>query len=303
MQLIGQAEAGTEISMWAEYAEASTQFGNISWCAAQATGAPDTADCGDIGTAWASATSTGKDELRVFFPQPVVPTRLDIYETYNPGAITQVDLILPDGDLLPITNSAEPGAPCPGIMTLDITTEAAAIGAVIYLDQTITGNWNEIDAVQMTGGLVDDGLVRQWAVDASATSQYGDVNWSALQATGAPDTRFCGDAGTAWASATTTGQDSLTVTFEQAVVPTSIHIFQTYNPGAITGIELLAADGSGPITVTDSADPGGLPCPGVLVIDILGDAPPVDGVTIYLDQRKLNAWNEVDAVRLIGRPG
>ena len=302
VELVGMAEPGVEISMWAEHAEATSQYGDNAWSAAQVMGAPDTAECGDFGTAWASQDSNGQDELWVFFPHVVIPTRLDIYQTYNPGAITGVDLIQPDGSLLPVTNSADPGVPCPGTMVLDIETDAMAIGAVIYLDQRITKNWNEIDAVQMTGRLAFDGLLRQWASDASATSEYGDSNYSALQATGAPNTRGCGNAITAWASATADGQESLTVTFDEAVIPISVEIYQTYNPGAITGIELIAADGSGAITVTDSGDPGNVPCPGVLTIDILGDAPPVNGVTIHLDQSLINDWNEIDAVRLIGRP-
>jgi hypothetical protein len=301
VELVGLAEPGVEISMWAEYAEATSQYSGTSWSAAQVAGAPNTSVCGDAGTAWASQDSTGRDDLRVYFPHLVIPTRLTIYETYNPGAITQVDLILPDGSLLPVSNSADPGAPCPGSMILDIETEAIAIGAVIHLDQSITGNWNEIDAVQMTGRLAFDGLVRQWASDASATSQYGDSYYSALQATGGPNTRGCMDSGSAWASATVSGKDSLTVRFDEAVIPTRVEIYQTYNPGSITGIDLLPADASGAITVTNSGDPGSLGCPGVLVIDILGDVPPTDGVTIYLDQSAINNWNEIDAVRLTGR--
>jgi hypothetical protein len=301
VELVGQAQPGVEISMWAEYAEATSQYSPTSWSAAQAAGAPDTFDCGDLGTAWASHDSTGRDNLRVYFPHLVIPTRLTIYQTYNPGAITQVDLILLDGSLLPVTDSADPGGvPCPGSMILDIETESMAIGAVIYLDQTITGNWNEIDAVQMTGRLAFDGLVRQWASDASASSQYGDNAYSALQATGGPNTRGCMDSGNAWASATVSGKDSLTVRFDEAVIPISVQIYQTYNPGAITGIDLITAGGE-MINVTNSGDPGNLGCPAVLIIDILGDAPPTSGVIIYLDQSTINNWNEIDAVRLIGR--
>jgi hypothetical protein len=300
VELVGDAASGVEVSMWAEYAEATSQFSNSSWSALQAIGAPDTFNCGDYGTAWASESSTGQDELWVYFPYVVIPTQLTIFETYNPGAIIAVDLILPDGSRLPISNSSEPGAPCPGSMILDIDTSSTAIGAVIQLDQTITGSWNEIDAVQMVGRLASDGMTRQWASGASATSAYSDNAYSAMQAIGAPNVRGCGDSGFAWASLAADGQDSLTVTFDQAVVPSRVEIFQTYSPGSITGIELIAADGSGTITVTDSGDPGNVPCPGVLVIDILGDVSPVNGVVIHLDQSKNANWNEIDAVRLVG---
>lgn len=146
--------------------------------------------------------------------------------------------------------------------------------------------------------------IRQWASSASATSQYGSDSWSAQQATGEPDTPTCGDHETAWASASSTGQDTLTVMFDQAVIPTSVYIYQSYNPGAITGIDLLPANGDAPIEVSDSADPGGVPCPGFLVIKILSTTPPVNGVDIHLDQTITGNWDEIDAVELVGKqPG
>ncbi|MBZ0277204.1 MAG: hypothetical protein K8I60_13735, partial [Anaerolineae bacterium] len=51
-----------------------------------------------------------------------------------------------------------------------------------------------------------DGLIRQWASSATATSEYSSPNWSAAQATGAPDTNGCSDLSTAWASASSTGK-------------------------------------------------------------------------------------------------
>jgi hypothetical protein len=302
VELVGTVTPGIEVSMWADEAQASSQYGDTSWSAAQATGAPDTEGCADAVTAWASATSSGIDELDVYFPIPVIPTHLDIYQTYNPGSITGVDLLLEDGSVVPVTNSADTGTECPGVFSLSIETEVAAIGVAIHVDQTEIANWNEIDAVQLTGIIaLPSDILRQWATGASATSEFGKENWSAFQATGEPNTDQCGDFTTAWASATSTEQAALTVTFDEPVVPTSIHIYQSFNPGAITGIELIPADGSGPITVTDSADPGNIPCPGVMVIDILGDVTPVNGVTIYLDQSITNNWNEIDAVQLIGR--
>ena len=87
-----------------------------------------------------------------------------------------------------------------------------------------------------------DGDLRQWASRANATSQYGDQRWSAQQATGAPDTDKCGDFPTAWASSSSNSVEALTVYYDVAVYPTQVNIYQTYNPGSITGIELLGAE-------------------------------------------------------------
>ncbi len=142
---------------------------------------------------------------------------------------------------------------------------------------------------------------RQWASSASATSQYGEGDWSARQATGAPNVNMCGNSVFAWASLTRTGQDSLTLLYDIPVIPTEVTVYQTYNPGAITGIDLILADGSGTITVADSADPG-TPCPGRLILRIPEGTPPVNGVVIHLDQTITGDWNEIDAVKLLGIP-
>lgn len=302
VELVGMATLGREISMWADYAQATSQYSLISNSASQVLGPPDSPDCVDSGTAWASADAQGADLLLVMFPHLVIPTQLDIYQNWNPGAITRVDLIASDGGLVTISNSADPGTPCPGYMALSIQTDVIANGAIIHLDQSITGNWNEIDAVQITGTLADDGLLRQWASTATATSQYGETSWSATQATGPADTLQCGDYGTAWASATSTGQDTLTLQFAQPVNPSSVLIYQSYNPGAIVGLDLLPADGGAPISVGGVEDASGIPCPGILVVDILEDTPPISGVALHLDQSITGSWNEIDAVRLIGRP-
>jgi hypothetical protein len=42
-------------------------------------------------------------------------------------------------------------------------------------------------------------IIRQWAKEAQASSEYGNSAWSARQATGSPDTKACGDYKTAWA--------------------------------------------------------------------------------------------------------
>jgi hypothetical protein len=118
---------------------------------------------------------------------------------------------------------------------------------------------------------------------------------------GAPDTPSCADSVTAWASATPSDQENLTLEYVMPVIPTQVNIYQTYSPGAITGIELVLADGSGTLIIPGSGDPGTL-CPGVLTIDITQETPPINGVLIYLDQSFTNDWNEIDAVELAGVP-
>lgn len=148
-----------------------------------------------------------------------------------------------------------------------------------------------------------DGVIEQWASTADGTSQYTDTSWNFLQATGEPNTFDCGDIVTAWASASSSGQESLTVGFEQAVIPTQINIYQTYNPGSIVRVEIGNPANEINIELPDSADPvGNTPCPGVFTLDISGIDTPINEVTIYLDQSAIGSWNEIDAVQLVGTP-
>lgn len=143
--------------------------------------------------------------------------------------------------------------------------------------------------------------VLQWAVNAEASSQYTDTSWSAMQATGEPDTLECGDNSTAWASSSSIGVDWLELTFETAVYVQEIHIYQTYNPDQVVLVELRTPEGEYvsvyetiPLSITDYA------CPYVLFIPLDGSVI-ADGVRVTVDQSQLNVgWNEIDAVQLIG---
>ena len=300
VELIGTVAVGDPVELWASNAYATSQYGNTSWSALQVTGRADTPECGDNRTAWASESSTGQDRLTALFPYAVIASQVDIYQTYNPGAITGVDLILLDGSQAPLENSADPGTECPGVFSLNITEQQPVIGIVIHVDQTSLNDWNEIDAVKITGTLSGEWL-RQWAATAEATSAYGEVEYGAMQATGRPDATECGDSSRAWASESSTGQDQLTVTFGTPVIPAEVTVYQTYAPGAITGIEFVLADGSGTVPVPDSADPN-TDCPDVFRLPVPDGFAPVNGVIISVDQTITESWNEIDAVELAGQP-
>lgn len=146
-------------------------------------------------------------------------------------------------------------------------------------------------------------LLYQWASYAVATSEYSTNDWSAQQATGEPDTTGCMDAKTAWASAGLKNpNETLTVYFDTPVFPTQVNIYQSYNPGTITGIDLLTAADNTPITVKNSASTS-TTCPNVFTINITWENPlPILGVAIRLDQTQATDWTEIDAVQLVGVP-
>lgn len=146
---------GEELRQWASSATGTSQYGEENWSFSQATGEPNTAECGDYTTAWASSSSTGSDMLALEFETPVRATEVNIYETYNPGSIIRVELTNTiSGEIFEIPDSADPlgNTPCPGTFTLSVPEiDMLANGVIIYLDQTIGGSWNEIDAVELVG--------------------------------------------------------------------------------------------------------------------------------------------------------
>lgn len=170
-------------------------------------------------------------------------------------------------------------------------TADAAAAAPVEVDSA--------EAEAVPGGIPDDAL-RQWASSATASSEYGSSDYSAMQAVGAPDTQGCADSTLAWASRSGSGQEFLTLTYAQPVVPLQLNVHQNLTPGAIVRVELMDAETGETIVVPDSADPATEPCPRVFELNITDVDRPVIAVTIHLDESLVGYWNEIDAVELVG---
>lgn len=150
-----QDDEGSVIWQWASGATASSEYESDRWSASQATGTPDVANCGDSPNAWASQTVNNEETLTVYFDTMVEVQRIDIYITYNPGTITSVALLTPDGEPVEIPDSAHTDTDCPGVFTLEVDPDFAgdflSNAVQITLDQSSINNWTEIDAVQLIG--------------------------------------------------------------------------------------------------------------------------------------------------------
>ena len=128
-------------------------------------------------------------------------------------------------------------------------------------------------------------------------------NWGPEQATGAPNTPVAGDKTTAWASATADGQKEwLELTYAQAVQPLAVLVYETYNPGALTAVSVLDADGR-ETCVWSGTDPTGRERDkGVSVIPFQTTGK-VIRVRLYIDSPAVKGWNEIDAVGLLDDAG
>lgn len=143
-----------------------------SWSVKQILGKPDTPTAGDRPTAWAAAgQDSGIEWLIVEFPRAVTATKLQIEETYNPGAVMRVCSVDFKRHEQEIWKGKDPTPPSSmmGTSIIPFKDPISSRRFKIYLDSAAVPGWNEIDAVALHG---DDGSV-QWASDAWASSCFG----------------------------------------------------------------------------------------------------------------------------------
>jgi hypothetical protein len=161
---------------------------------------------------------------------------------------------------------------------------------------------SQTDPVQIDPVFVDEPqIIRQWASSAIASSEYSAKDWSAMQATGAPDVNSCGSDPKAWSPAYIDTEEYIELFFDIPVIPTELAIYQSYNPSQVVEIQLIDTDDEAwllwygdPETVSD--------CPDKWTHTIeLEETFFVQSVVIFVDQG-IMSWGgvEIDAVELVG---
>ena len=184
--------------------------------------------------------------------------------------------------------------------TIDAASTQANAGlAGIAAQLTLTPSESFLTGAVPTLSLSGRQEVRQWAASASADSEFDRPGWAAVQAAGPPNTPECGDFRTAWATALPNGTGVITLLYAQLVKPTSVHIYQSFNPGFIVLVELIDLYGERHTIYEATPQPVGQ-CPFVLSIPVEVDYK-TSAVIIRVDQStSLGGWNQIDAVELIG---
>jgi sugar lactone lactonase YvrE len=176
-----------------------------------------------------------------------------------------------------------------------ITALRANIDATAAVTST---NQNQASVAPQTTPLPEEQLVRQWASEARASSQY-DASYGPDGAVGPPDVDVCMSSPDAWASATPDGVDTLSVAFAQPVFASGMRIHQNHQPGFVSRIDLFDTQGgvtqvySGTTELQDT-------CPLVLDVSFEPTLSRVVSATITVDQRNGAQWSEIDAVELLG---
>lgn len=135
----------------------------------QATGRPD-AELGESTKAWASGTPNDAVEwLQLRYAQRVRARAVHVYQTQNPGAVTQVGVYAENGEQTSIVvSNAGESISAKGLFVTEIPLRQHVLTDRVRLtvDAPSVLGWNQIDAV----ALEDEAGVLHWAVDASASS-------------------------------------------------------------------------------------------------------------------------------------
>lgn len=140
------------LAQWATAATASSHYALPDWSPNRATGAPDVQACADDARAWASARGNGVEWLQLTYAQPVRAVEVRVYQTYGRGAISRVTLLDASGTGQVVWEGVDETAPCPGLLAVSLPPTETPVSAVrIDLDESRTGSWNQIDAVELVG--------------------------------------------------------------------------------------------------------------------------------------------------------
>lgn len=140
------------VPQWASSVRAvSSQYSEAQWSAARVLGAPDVfPNHGDNGNAWASLGADDRNEwIEVGYAQPIRISAVEVYETYNPGAVSSIELITASGEHI-TTYLAIPGArgTVANKLRADVGCTSEPIVAVkVELASTVVAGWNELDAI------------------------------------------------------------------------------------------------------------------------------------------------------------
>ena len=142
---------------WASTVRAvSSQYTDTSWSARQVLGPPDVfPSAGDNAKAWASLAADGGDEfIEVGFAHAYPISELAIYETYNPGAVRDIELITASGKHIKRATSSvlegDDKTPLSRRLTVPVDCGEPIVAARITLASGQVAGWNEIDAIGAT---------------------------------------------------------------------------------------------------------------------------------------------------------
>ena len=139
----------------------------------------------------------------------------------------------------------------------------------------------------------------QWAVSATASSEWTSDEWSAAQATGEPESvGICGDAETNWSPLNgDASPEWLELIYALPVHAASVVVYEAWGAGFVAGIELIEPGGARhPLLI----EPDFAPCGGTHVRKFAPTPYLVSGVRV---DTQVDGFEEIDAVKLVSTVG
>lgn len=160
---------------WPIRASASSSYGTQYWSAQQLIGEPNVyPNYGDVEKAWApAARNDGLQWIELGFAEAVYVEYVEIYETFNPGAVVKVELIDETGASHLIWQGTAQAAPqVSRILTIEnqrVDVPARQVRIELQTDKVL--GWNEIDTV----GLIGTRTATQASVATDPLAQLASV--------------------------------------------------------------------------------------------------------------------------------
>ena len=176
--------------------------------------------------------------------------------------------------------------PCP-VDPLDLDTDAD--GSCDVDDNcALTANPRQLEA--------EEQFLVQWAESAVASSEYSPTNWSAMQASGAPESLgLCRSIEYSWTPATAADQpEFLDLSYATPARATQIDVLESSYGGFVTRVETVGLNGSRS-TLWSGIDSTACGDEFALVQPV--DNLPIDRVIVH---SQIQGFQEIDAVRLSG---
>jgi hypothetical protein len=137
-----------------------------------------------------------------------------------------------------------------------------------------------------------------WAASVRGfSSQYTTTSWAATRVLGPPDVYpGSGDNANAWASLDADAPtEYIEVGFDTPRRLRAVDIFETDNPGAVSHVELITADGKRKTVYDGPAHPMNVPSFD-RKLDFACTDEKVIGVKVTLSSSAVPQWNEIDAI-------
>lgn len=142
----------------------------------------------------------------------------------------------------------------------------------------------------------------QWAITASASSTYNDAaghdEYSAFQATGAPNVETEADNGGAWSpKQADAGMEWLDLTYSKPVHATSVRIRESYNAGAIAKVDVYDEQGTVHTVWTGTDPTKGI---NYFILNLPKTEYRTNHLRLTLATNVVEGYNEIDAAQLVG---